>query len=296
MVRNPFFADERPDYLQISETIVAAPRSGLAHDTSALLQECALPRRLWGVDAARIAQEIDAELRAAGDPGRAEGEKRYLKSVLEHYGTSVPATRRVVKAALDRHPDLTRASLVAIAEALWERPVHECRAAAVELLDLRGHLLGPGDIGLLERLIRESRTWALVDGLAASVTGPLVERCPELGSVLDRWAADDDFWVRRSALLALLLPLRRGAGDFARFGRYADAMLGEKEFFIRKAIGWVLRDTSTKRPELVAAWILPRAHRASGVTVREAVKRLPEAKRSAILEAYRRASVQARRP
>jgi 3-methyladenine DNA glycosylase AlkD len=59
------------------------------------------------------------------------------------------------------------------------------------------------------------------------------------------------------------------------FARYADGMLSEREFFIRKAIGWVLRETGKKRPELVAAWLAPRAHRASGLTVREAVKYLP---------------------
>jgi 3-methyladenine DNA glycosylase AlkD len=242
------------------------------------------------VNVQRLAQEIDAALRAAGDPARAEGEKRYLKSALEHYGTSVPATRRVVKAALAEHPALGHDDLAGVVEALWARPVHECRAAAVELLELRGDLLGASDIGLLERLIRESRTWALVDGLAASVTGPLVERTPELGNALDRWAADGDFWVRRSALLALLLALRRGGGDFERFGRYADSMLEEKEFFIRKAIGWVLRDSSRKRPELVYAWLLPRAPRASGVTVREAVKYLPDAQRDEIMDSYRGAS------
>jgi 3-methyladenine DNA glycosylase AlkD len=140
---------------------------------------------------------------------------------------------------------------------------------------------------LLERLLRESRTWALVDGLAASVVGPLVERHPELTAVLDRWAADDDFWIRRSALLALLGPLRRGEGDFERFARYADAMLDEKEFFIRKAIGWVLRDTAKRRPDMVYEWMLPRAQRASGITVREAVKPLSEEQRQSILDARR---------
>jgi 3-methyladenine DNA glycosylase AlkD len=119
--------------------------------------------------------------------------------------------------------------------------------------------------------------------LAASVVGALVQRHPELGSTLDRWAADDDFWIRRSALLALLLPLRRGEGDFERFARYADAMLDDKEFFIRKAIGWVLRDTAKWRPEIVYQWLLPRAGRASGVTIREAVKPLPGDQRAAIL-------------
>ena len=103
--------------------------------------------------------------------------------------------------------------------------------------------------------------------------------------MLDRWATDADFWIRRSALLALLGPLRRGEGDFDRFSRYADAMLDEKEFFIRKAIGWVLRETAKTRPELVFDWLLPRAKRASGVTVREAVKPLPETQRAAILAA-----------
>jgi 3-methyladenine DNA glycosylase AlkD len=156
--------------------------------------------------------------------------------------------------------------------------------AAVELLINRRDALIPGDIGLVERLIRESKTWALVDPLAASVAGPLVARYPELNRTLDSWAADDDFWIRRSALLALLGPLRQGGGDLERFSRYADAMLDEKEFFIRKAIGWVLRETAKKRPALVYEWLLPRAARASGVTVREAVKPLSPAQLQAINE------------
>jgi 3-methyladenine DNA glycosylase AlkD len=62
-------------------------------------------------------------------------------------------------------------------------------------------------------------------------------------------------------------------------------MLEEKEFFIRKAIGWVLRETSKRRPDEVYAWLLPRGARASGVTLREAVKYLSSAQRSAILDA-----------
>ena len=113
----------------------------------------------------------------------------------------------------------------------------EPRMVAVLLLEAFEPLLRPADIRLLERLIRQSKTWAFVDELAIAIIGPLVERAPELLAVLDRWSADTDFWMRRSALLALLPPLRRGVGDFERFGRYADQMLDEREFFIRKAIG-----------------------------------------------------------
>ena len=222
-----------------------------------------------------LAAAVEAGLRRLADPVRAEGARRYLKSGLEFIGVPTPPFRRVIKAELRSAAPPDRDALLAAVAALWKKPVFELRAAAAELLDLRGDLLGAEDIELVERLVRESRTWALVDNLAAHVAGALVERLPALADELDRWAADPDFWVRRSAMLALLVPLRRGSGDWERFGRYADAMLEEKEFFIRKAIGWVLREVSKKRPALVAGWLEPRARRASGVTLREALKYLP---------------------
>ncbi len=105
--------------------------------------------------------------------------------------------------------------------------------------------------------------------------------------MLDRWAGDEDFWIRRTALLALVVALRRGEGDFERISIYADAMLDDQEFFVWKAIGWVLRETAKKRPNLVYTWLLPRAARASGVTIRAAIKPLPEQQRMAVLAARR---------
>lgn len=229
-----------------------------------------------------LVTELDRELRSRGTPERAEHEKAYLKSELDHYGTTVPAIRSAVKTIVPQYSELTHDELLALVVALWTPRVHERRMAAVELLELEVGCLGPQDLPLLERLLRESRTWALVDGLAASVVGSLADRFPEVGATLDRWSVDDDFWMRRSALLAHLGGLRAGQGDFDRFARYADAMLDDKEFFIRKAIGWVLRDTARKRPQLVYEWLLPRAGRASGVTLREALKPLSEEQRAAI--------------
>jgi 3-methyladenine DNA glycosylase AlkD len=243
-------------------------------------------------DVISLVEEIDADLRSRCVPERAEKEKAYLKSALRHYGTSVPAVRAVAKAVVRGHADLCHDEVVALVDGLWLEPVHERRMASVELLDLYRDRLGPGDAPLLERLLRESRTWALVDRLAASVVGDLVVRHVELGAVLDRWAADGDFWLRRAAMLALLIPLREGGGDFERFGCYADAMLADHQFFIRKAIGWVLRDTGRRRPDLVYEWLLPRATQVSTVTIREAVKPLSVDQRAAI-DASRHASTRA---
>ena len=236
---------------------------------------------------ATLAEQIDERLRALGDPARAVKERAYLKSNLTHYGASVPGIRSVAAAIRRQHPDLRHRELVELIQVLWANPVHEHRMVAVELLRAYVTSWGPVDLDLLERLLRESKTWALVDGLAEHVVGAVVANHPEAAATLDRWADDEDFWLRRSAMLALLGPLRRGEGDFVRFSRYADAMLEEREFFIRKAIGWILRDTGRRRPDLVFEWLLPRASRASGVTIREAVKPLSPDRR-AIIEAARR--------
>lgn len=237
--------------------------------------------------AGTLSEELAAEMRAAGRPERAEGSRAYLKSDLEFFGASVPAIRNVLTGLSRRFPDLRHDDLTALAEALWSQPVFERRLAAILLLELYAPLLRPTDITLVERLLRESRTWALVDPLATDVVGTLAARHPEVGAVLDRWVGDGDFWIRRAALLALLVPLRQGGGDPDRFFRYADRLLDEREFFIRKAIGWVLRDMGKRRPGLVRDWLAPRAGRASGVTMREAVKYLDAADRDALMAAYR---------
>lgn len=229
---------------------------------------------------------IVAGLRAGARPERAEGEAAYLKSDLEFWGVGVPGTRAVVKTVAPARPALGHDLVVAVAEALWAEPVFERRLATSFVLEQHVAALGPADLALVERLLREARTWALVDNLAPNVAGPIVVAFPdEGGAVLDRWNVDDDFWVRRASLLALLRPLREGGGDWDRFCRYADARWEEKEFFIRKAIGWVLRDTSRKRPDLVFEFLLPRAKTASGVTMREAIKYLSDEQRSAVLAA-----------
>ena len=235
----------------------------------------------------RLVEAIRESLRASADPERAKNEKRYLKSDLRFIGASVPSIRKAVRQVVGRGSFSERTTLLAFVEACWDTDVHELRVAGVVALQQSTHLLEARDIVLVEALIRRSKSWAYVDPLSIYMAGSLVERFPELGSTLNLWAQDPDFWVRRSAILALLGPLRRGEGDFDRFSRYADAMLGEKEFFIRKAIGWTLREVSKTRPCLVYSWMAPRTGRISGVAMREAVKYLPRDQRDGLMAAYR---------
>jgi len=235
--------------------------------------------------------KIDAALRAEGTPERAVQEKRYLKSALTHYGATVPAIRRVALTFLREGAGAAfgAAELRLLTEELWDREVFDLRFAAAELLTARAGDLGIADLAWLEPLLRRAHTWALVDGLAVDVVTPILAGAPAAGrQVVARWARDDDFWIRRTALLSFLRGLRAGDDDaFARFAALAEPMLPEREFFIRKAIGWCLREYGKRRPDALAAWLMARAAGASGVTVREAVRHLPSVQREAVLAAYR---------
>src|SRR5260370_5907050 len=142
---------------------------------------------------AAIARSIDVELRRHRNPARAPAEKAYLKSDLEFLGVGLPAMRQIVRAVERQHGGLDRERLVVLVTILWKTPVFERRMVAVLLLEAFEPILQPVDIALLEGMIRESKTWAFVDELAVVITGPLVERSPDLLRVLDRWAHDDDF-------------------------------------------------------------------------------------------------------
>ena len=239
------------------------------------------------LDVPSAISRIEADLAAVATPERADKEKKYLKSDLVFWGATVPQIRAAVKAVLP--PRVSREDALALALALWAEPVNERRMAAVEVLETARKRLLPEDLPAIERLIRESRTWAYVDALAVWAAGTIVDRHPEAAGTLDTWASDPDFWLRRASLLAILGVLRSSGQQWDRFARLADGMLEEKEFFIRKAIGWVLRDQCRRDPEAVRAWLLPRASRAAGLTVREAVKPLPPEIQAEILAAHRAA-------
>ena len=189
---------------------------------------------------------------------------------LRFYGASVGAVRGTVRDAGRRYPGLSRDEITALSSELWAVPVFERRLAAVVLLQANVLLLTNSDLTRLEGFIREARVRDLVDPLAVDVVGPLVDGLDVLArvradSVLDRWVREPDTWLRRAALLSPLLALRAGAGDWDRFVRHAQAVLGEPPrgfspgdgagtdadaAAVREAVSRVLAEMATKRPEL----------------------------------------------
>jgi len=213
--------------------------------------------------------------KAAGTRARAEYERAYMKSRLRFHGVDAAVIRTSCAEFVKANKDaLDHDGVVAAVDTLYATEWFDLHSAAIGVLERKRTLVVERDAEWLIGLVRRSGCWAHVDWLATKIVPHALPDKP--ARMLRRWAGDEDFWVRRTALLAQLDELRAGGGDFALFGELAVPMLGEKEFFIRKAIGWILRDTSKRRPELVRDFVAEHGGAMSGLTFREATRRLPD--------------------
>jgi 3-methyladenine DNA glycosylase AlkD len=232
-------------------------------------------------------QELEsfrAHLLQNGDPKRAESEKAYLKSQHQFYGVKVPMLRKIAKAWLKAQKQAPIADVTEMSALLWDSDWHEERLLATLLLQYRSNDLTLEHIPLIEKMIHEATSWVYLDALATWVIGALIDHYPQTLNYLPIWAVSDNFWVRRAAILAQIPQFRRGEGDFELFVRLAVPMFDEDQawtkeerFFIRKAIGWALRELAPKRPALVQEFVREYRERMAGLTFREATRKLPDA-------------------
>jgi 3-methyladenine DNA glycosylase AlkD len=216
---------------------------------------------------------IRTRLQAAADPGRAAGAQAYMKSQMPSLGVRVPEVRRIVKAAAAAHPPGSLAELQSTVLALWRSAgCREERYAAIELTGLR---LAAGELSMLalyEEIIRTGAWWDLVDGVAHRLGALLQAHRAELTPVLGRWSRDDDFWVRRASITAQLGA--KAATDTALLAAVIEANLNDPEFFIRKAIGWALRQYARTDPAWVRAFVQRHWDELSPLSRKEALRNL----------------------
>ncbi|WP_435092630.1 DNA alkylation repair protein [Clavibacter michiganensis] len=204
------------------------------------------------------AEFVAAALEREGAWYRAEAERERLRSDLEFVGASVGAVRGTVRDLGRRRPGMTRDEAAALASELWRSRVYERRLAAVVLLQEHVGLLDNGDLTRIEGFVRDSRLRVLVDPLALDVIGPLVERLSgaaraRADQALDRWAGEQDVWLRRAALLSSTRPLRAGGGDwdgFLRRARTAQAAPRGGHDVVREAVERVREVVRETRPDL----------------------------------------------
>jgi 3-methyladenine DNA glycosylase AlkD len=207
-----------------------------------------------------------AALRAAfashADAKNAGPMQAYMKSALPFYGIPAPLRRKLTTGAVTAHPCRSSAELAATMLALFrDARFREERYAAVELPRLPAAHRKLVDLSLLpvaEALIRESAWWDLVDDLSGELLQQLLLRHPtETKPVLRRWSKGDDLWLRRAAMLCQR-GLKAEAFDAVLLYDCILPSIGAatfaNEFFIKKGIGWALRERSYAAPEEVQAF------------------------------------------
>lgn len=197
----------------------------------------------------------------------------YMKNHFGFFGIPKPLRATLQKpafASLGRPP--SPALLIAIAHKLWQCPERECQYAACDLLVRHAGRLEAEHLQPVAKLITKKSWWDTVDALATRVVGELARHHPALLPTLDAWAHDDNLWLRRTSLLHALHHGK--ATDRTRLQAALDANLDQRDFFIRKAMGWALRQFARHDPNWVRSYLALRGEALSGLTRREAAKHL----------------------
>ena len=210
-------------------------------------------------------------LEGVADPVKAVPMARYMKDRFPFLGIPQPIFAAALK-SLFRSSQFTDDELLEVAALLWAQNEREFHYAAVGLLSRHMRLLTPAVFPQLERFILEHSWWDTVDALASKVYGPLVGGHPQARAQMDLYATHANFWLRRVALLYQLG--YREQTDQTRLWRYCLESAQEPEFFLRKAIGWALREYAKTRPDAVLEFVEVLRDVLSSLSVREALKHL----------------------
>lgn len=224
-------------------------------------------------DQALIAM-LRAALRTAADPQKAAPMQAYMKSTMPFLGVQKPARVRALKPAfqsLSLHdPAIWRATVMTL---FREATYREERYAALDLLGRRAYRswLDMSTLPLLEALIVEGAWWDIVDEVTTQRLGPLLRRRPEaLAEVMRAWAQDGSLWKRRASILAQLKH-KRGT-DLGLLSDVVTPNLHDPDFFIRKAIGWALREFAKTDPGWVVHFVEEHLDAISKLSRREALR------------------------
>lgn len=218
-----------------------------------------------------LAEAVRRSLADAADPVRAVGQQAYMKSEMPFYGVPVPQVRSIARAAVRGGDVHDPAVLLAAALQLWDRAGRrEERYAATAILaerDIRGR---PELDSAIEHMVRTGHWWDHTDELAHRVAERLDAEPIGAAATVRGWSVADDFWLRRVAILSQLG--RRERLDPQLLEEVLAPNLADGEFFIRKAIGWALREYARVEPDWVRSYAA--SHELSALSRREALKHL----------------------
>jgi len=192
--------------------------------------------------------------RQNANAANAEPMAKYMKNLFPYLGIKTPERRELLRQYYKEYgkPEITE--LKQIIPELWELPEREFQYCAVGLLQLYKNKVDASFIVLYKQLITTKSWWDTVDGIAANLAGSLFKKYPEMiKSHTEKWQASGNMWLQRTALLFQLN--YKADTDVELMFALIRRNLGSKEFFINKAIGWILREYSKTDAQVVMDFV-----------------------------------------
>lgn len=210
---------------------------------------------------------IQSALAPLADPAKAGPMAAYMKGHFAFLGIKSPERRAATRGLIRDQKD----SVIECAETLWALPYREYQYVACDLLERHAKALPASALPRVLKLVTAKSWWDTVDALA-KVVGALAQADPKLVPRVETLATHENMWLRR---VAILHQLGYGTGtDFGRLTRICLSNAADPEFFIRKAIGWSLREYAHHDPGAIRRFLKQHGAKLSPLTIREAGKHL----------------------
>ncbi|NNE71294.1 MAG: DNA alkylation repair protein [Rhodothermales bacterium] len=200
--------------------------------------------------------------------------QRYMKSEQPFYGIKSPLRRRLIRAALKDHPIESREDFEEVVRALWAGEYRDEQYAALDIAESSRAYRGPQWWDLYEELLPEATWWDTLDWIAARLLGPILLQEPSRRADAAAWIAHPSVWMRRASLLVHLK--HRDQTNVDDLAEAIETVQHEKSFWIRKAIGWVLRSYAETDPDWVIRFVKEHPE-LSGLSKREALRKIEKA-------------------
>ena len=212
-------------------------------------------------------------LSSRADPEKAKGMQAYMKTDMPFHGVQKAERAPILRDLIRTFPPSDRLEYEALVLALWEQPHREEKYLALGLARHFKTYVTPVSLPLYRRLIVEGAWWDLVDEIATHLICDLVVDHPaEAWPEVDTWIDSEDMWLRRSAIICQVGAKEHTDAD--RLFDFCARRAFEQEFFIRKAIGWALRQYARVDPEAVVGFVTEHREDLSALSYREATKHL----------------------
>jgi 3-methyladenine DNA glycosylase AlkD len=220
---------------------------------------------------AAYARLVREKLAANANPANAVAMQAYMRDKFPFFGIKTPERRALVREVVAEHGLPPADRLEELARCLWDEPERECHYAAIGLLERMKKRLSPADLKWIEEIVVANAWWDSVDALSSPLIADLLK--PDRAARdawIDRWRISGDFWLSR---VTLIFQRRyKTDTDEALLFALVRENAGSREFFIRKAIGWALREYTYIAPEAVASFVA--ATNLAPLSRREALKHL----------------------